>query len=470
MSVPRFSKLKLIMFIDILVAEIGSTTTLINAFNGINTASPRFIGQGQAPTSVLEGDVRVGLNAAIKDLAKNLNADSVEYGKMFATSSAAGGLRMCVHGLVYDMTVKAAQAAALGAGAIIKLATAGKMSEYDIDEVKAIDPNLILLAGGTDYGERETAIYNARLIADSGLKTPVIYGGNVQNQRIIEDIFNSAGIPLYITENVYPKLDLLNIEPARRIIHAVFEEHIVKAAGMEHIRELVTGNIVPTPGAVMEAAQLLYSDLGDLAVIDIGGATTDVHSVTAGSEEIAILMTTPEPFAKRTVEGDLGLFVNSTNLIDMLGKDKLRAELSIDMDEVIANYKPIPETEEQFKLTERLCLAAGLTAVERHAGALRYIYTPKGRQTIAEGKDLTKLKYLIGTGGALTRLPHREKIMRQIADMNTASMMLYPKPERLKLLYDNDYIMASLGVLSKVYPEAALSLMRQSLGIEQKTI
>ena len=34
------------MFIDILVAEIGSTTTLVNAFNGIETDTPRFIGQG----------------------------------------------------------------------------------------------------------------------------------------------------------------------------------------------------------------------------------------------------------------------------------------------------------------------------------------------------------------------------------------------------------------------------------------
>ena len=117
------------MFVDILVAEIGSTTTLVNAFCGINTAHPRFIGQGQAPTSVLEGDVRIGLNAAVADLAQCLKVPGIEYGQMFATSSAAGGLRMCVHGLVYDMTVKAAQAAALGAGAIIKLATAGKLSE-----------------------------------------------------------------------------------------------------------------------------------------------------------------------------------------------------------------------------------------------------------------------------------------------------------------------------------------------------
>ena len=45
-------------------------------------------------------------------------------------------------------------------------------------------------------------------------------------------------------------------------------------------------------------------------------------------------------------------------------------------------------------------------------------------------------------------------------------MLLYPKPGRLKLLFDNHYIMASLGVLSKTYPEAALDLMKQSLGIK----
>lgn len=453
------------MKLDILVYEIGSTTTLVNAFNGIDTDTPRFIGQGQAPTSVLEGDVRIGLRSAIDDLAKNLGTDNIDYGIAFATSSAAGGLRMTVHGLVYDMTVKAAQAAALGAGAIIKLATAGKMSDYDITDLKAIKPNLILLAGGTDYGERETAVHNARMIAASGINAPVIYGGNVQNHHIVKEIFEGTGVPLYITENVYPKLDLLNIEPARKIIHKVFEEHIIKAAGMEHIRDMVMGNIIPTPGAVMEAAQLLYNDIGDLAVIDIGGATTDVHSVTAGSDEIAQIQTTPEPFAKRTVEGDLGMYVNAHNLIDMLGKDKLAKELGLDIDAVMQNYKPIPETPEQFNLTQRLCFAAGVTSVERHAGALRYIYTPRGRQTIAEGKDLSMLKYLVATGGALTRLPDRRNIMRRIADCNENGMMLYPKPSVLKLLYDNHYIMASLGVLSKQYPEAALSLMRQSLGI-----
>lgn len=453
------------MNIDVLVAEIGSTTTLVNAFAGINTDKPRFIGQGQAPTSVLEGDVRIGLEGAVEDLKNRLGLDKIEYGEMLATSSAAGGLRMCVHGLVYDMTVKAAQAAALGAGAIVTMATAGKMSEYDIEDLVASRPNLILLAGGTDYGERETALYNAARIAETGLKAPVIYAGNVQNQRAVMDIFKKAGVSCTVTENVYPKLDKLNIEPARKIIHKVFEEHIIKAPGMEHIRDMVTGSIMPTPGAVMEAVQLIYNEIGDVVAVDIGGATTDVHSVTGGSEEIGILMTSPEPFAKRTVEGDLGLYVNAKNLIERIGESALQNELGIDMEAVMANYLPIPKTEGQFKLTERLCREAGLVALERHAGALRYIYTPSGRKTVAEGKDLTAVKTIIGTGGALTRLPHREQLLRALADCNATGMMLYPKPSKIRLLFDDDYIMASLGVMSKHYPEAALKLMKRSLNI-----
>lgn len=453
------------MNIDVLVAEIGSTTTLVNAFAGINTDEPRFIGQGQAPTSVLEGDVRIGLEGAVEDLKNRLGLDKIEYGEMLATSSAAGGLRMCVHGLVYDMTVKAAQAAALGAGAIVTMATAGKMSEYDIEDLVASRPNLILLAGGTDYGERETALYNAARIAETRLKAPVIYAGNVQNQRAVMDIFKKAGVSCTVTENVYPKLDKLNIEPARKIIHKVFEEHIIKAPGMEHIRDMVTGSIMPTPGAVMEAVQLIYNEIGDVVAVDIGGATTDVHSVTGGSEEIGILMTSPEPFAKRTVEGDLGLYVNAKNLIERIGESALQNELGIDMEAVMANYLPIPKTEGQFKLTERLCREAGLVALERHAGALRYIYTPSGRKTVAEGKDLTAVKTIIGTGGALTRLPHREQLLRALADCNATGMMLYPKPSKIRLLFDDDYIMASLGVMSKHYPEAALKLMKRSLKI-----
>ena len=451
------------MHADVLIAEIGSTTTLMNAF--LLGDDPRYLGQGMAPTTVLEGDVRVGLSRALADLQAKLG-DSLAYDRMLATSSAAGGLRMSVHGLVYDMTVRAAEAAALGAGGVIRQVTGGKMSKYDLMDLKALHPNLILIAGGTDFGERETALYNSEQIAALGMKdVPVLYAGNIQNQNVVKSIFSEAGIPVFLTENVYPRLDELNIEPCRKAIQKVFEQHIVRAPGMEYIRDMVTGPILPTPGAVMEAARLLYDEIGDLVVLDIGGATTDVHSVSEGSPEIAALATRPEPFSKRTVEGDLGLYVNAMHLVNAIGVDELDRELSIDTETVMAAYAPIPATDAQVKLTERLCLEAGQTAIRRHAGKYRYIYLPEGRKTLTEGKDLSLVKYIVGTGGALTRLPHRQKLLRQMADMNTSGAMLYPKPGEMTLLFDRDYIMASLGVLSKAYPKEALALMRRSVDL-----
>ena len=446
---------------DVLIAEIGSTTTLVSAFD--LSAKPRFLGQGQAATTVLEGDVRVGLSRAIESLKESLGESSIEYDELLASSSAAGGLKMCVHGLVYDMTVRAAKAAALGAGAIVRQTTAGKLTQSDLAEQRAIQPNLILLAGGTDGGERETALYNAELLATSGTGAPVLYAGNAQNQSAIKAIFERAGVPVYLTENVYPRLDALNIEPVRKQIHAAFERHIVSAPGMEHIRDLVTGPILPTPGAVMEAAMLLYEEIGDLVVLDIGGATTDVHSVTNGSEEIARLLTAPEPFNKRTVEGDLGLYVNAHHLVEQIGEEKLSHELGLDVAAVLREYRPIPETDAQFLLTSRLCLEAGLTAISRHAGRLRHFYTPQGRATAAEGKDLSLVKTIVGTGGALTRLPERERILRQLADCNAGSTMLYPKPGTMHLAFDEKYIMASLGVLAKTNPAAAKELLLETL-------
>ena len=450
------------MKINVLVAEIGSTTTVVNAFNGIGTPYPTFVGQGQAPTSVLEGDVTVGLKSAINSLKENLHADEITWDDMLATSSAAGGLRMTVHGLVYDMTVRAAKEAALGAGGIIKMITSGKIRKTDIKKIQEVNPNIILVAGGVDYGERDTALYNLEMILSSGIKIPIIYAGNIENQEEVKIMCDEAGVQVYIVENVYPKIDMLVVEPTRKIIQNAFEEHIIHAPGMTKVRDLVKGPIIPTPGAVMEAAKVLKEDLGDLVIFDVGGATTDVHSVTQGSEEVNSILISPEPEAKRTVEGDLGVYVNVNHVIDKIGIDELKKEFP-DLDELLANYKPIPESDREKQFVERLTVEAVLTSLERHAGTLRNLYGPNGKKTVAEGKDLTAIKYIIGTGGALTRLPNKENILLKVRT-HGKGLELYPTLAA-KVLIDEDYIFSSLGVLSKIYPEDALMLMKKSLRI-----
>ncbi len=460
------------MRVDVLVAEIGSTTTVVNAFKDLDSEDPVFWGQGQAPTSVLDGDVRIGLQGAIDDLCKKKGIEKLEYDQMLATSSAAGGLKMTVHGLVYDMTAKAAKEAALGAGGIIHDITVGRLRRSDLARIKEINPNLILIAGGVDYGERDTAVYNAEMIRTLGLKTPVVYAGNVENQDEMKLIFDEeSGQYLYLVENVYPKIDTLNVEPCRKVIQDAFEDHITHAPGMEHVRDMVNGPIIPTPGAVMECTKLLYDCIGDVMTIDVGGATTDVHAVTEDSDAVARILTAPEPKAKRTVEGDLGVYVNRMKVIESIGEEKLREEcentLHIDLDKTLESYVAIPKTEDEFKLVERLTKEATLRAVERHAGQIRYVYGPSGRQTLAEGKDLTQVKYIVGTGGALTRLPHRVEIMEMIPKDNETGMKLYPS-DAVKVLVDNDYIMASLGVLSKTHRQGAIKILAKSLGMELK--
>ena len=456
------------MKVDVLVAEIGSTTTVVNAFRGLDSDNPEFFAQGQAPTSVLEGDVRIGLNGAIEDLKRKAGIDALEYDEMLATSSAAGGLKMTVHGLVYNMTAKAAKEAALGAGGIIHFVTAGKLRRSDLAKIREIQPNLILLAGGVDFGERDTAIYNAEMLRSMGLKVPVVYAGNVENQEEMKLIFDEeSGMPLYNIENVYPKIDELNVEPCRRVIQDAFEDHITRAPGMEHVREMVNGPIIPTPGAVMECTKLLYDCIGDCIVLDVGGATTDLHSVAEDSDMVARILTAPEPKAKRTVEGDLGVYVNRYKVIESIGEEKFREEMQamgVDADKTLEHYRAIPKGEDEIKLVERLTKEAVLKAVERHAGQIRYVYGPSGRVTLAEGKDLTQVRHIVGTGGALTRLPHRIELMQSILKDNETGMKLYPG-DGVDFLVDNDYIMASLGVLSKTHREGAIKLLERSLGV-----
>ncbi|MDP4115543.1 MAG: GlmL-related ornithine degradation protein [Bacteroidota bacterium] len=456
------------MHIDVLVAEIGSTTTVVNAFQNVGGSAesgspyPLFIGQGQSATTVLQGNVIIGLKGAVEDLKRKLDVSEITWDEMFATSSAAGGLRMSVHGLVYDMTVRAAKEAALGAGAIVKLVTAGKMRKSDLQKVKALNPNIILIAGGVDYGERETALHNFEKIASLSLNVPIIYAGNTENVEEISDLAKEYSVKLYVVDNVYPKVDTLNVEPARRIIQQVFEEHIIHAPGMSHVHDMVTGPILPTPGAVMEAAILLKEEIGDLLVFDVGGATTDVHSVTVDSEEISRILISPEPAAKRTVEGDLGVYINLKHIVEKIGMQELIKEFP-DAAELIANAKPIPVSGREKEFIERLTKEAVLTALERHAGKLRYIYSMPGKKSIAEGKDLTNVKFIIGTGGALTRLPKRIDILKLIGNHGKGEE-LFPKNDT-NILIDNHYIMASLGVLSKKYPQAAISLLKKSLEI-----
>ena len=298
------------MKLEIIVAEIGSTTTVVSGFSDLD-AAPRLVGQGQGPTTVEAGDVRQGLKLALADLRANLGCDTQWQP---ACSSAAGGLKMTVHGLVYDMTARAAREAALGAGAVLHQVTAGEISPHDLEKTRQISPNIILLAGGVDYGERNIILDNARKLATLDLPIPLIYAGNVAIQAEIADIFAGTRFLLNTVENVYPRIDELNIEPTRKAIQQAFEEHIIHAPGMSKIREVVDGPIQRFRRSA-QRSHITVAGWG-LLVFDVGGATT----VCIPSPLVRKSM--PSSSARAPGKADCGgdrSHVNAANLIDLVG-------------------------------------------------------------------------------------------------------------------------------------------------------
>jgi uncharacterized protein (TIGR01319 family) len=427
--------------IDILTIEVGSTITKANAFQKTPAGHLEHVGQGFAPTSVAQGDVGIGVTGAKADLIARLGRET-DFAETFVNSSAAGGLRMTVHGLTYNMTARAAKEASLGAGAILKLVTAGLLADSDMAEIKALAPNMILLAGGVDYGDRETVLQNARRLAASGLKTPILYAGNVAARGPISELFSSCGIEFLTAANVFPDIDVLNVEPLRHVIQDMFSRHIIHAPGMAALQTLTQLPILPTPGAVLKATELFAEIMGDTVVFDVGGATTDVHSVTEGSTEFADKLVDPEPRAKRTVEGDLGVFVNARNILDIAADASWKDRLG--------ELRAMPGTEREKELTRWLCARAVEVGVRRHAGTLADIYTPTGRRQVVRGKDLSAVRWVVGTGGALTRVEGGEAILTTIC--TGPGKYLLPRPDA-RILLDRSYLFSALGTVAQAYPD-----------------
>jgi uncharacterized protein (TIGR01319 family) len=472
----------------VLLIDFGSTNTKVTA---VDPLGEELLGTAAAFTTVTS-DIGEGLAEALALLEKETGP--IRFPKRYACSSAAGGLRMIASGLVPSLTAEAARLASLGAGAKVVKVFSYELTDEDAAEIAALKPDIFLLSGGVDGGNRDNILHNARTLAalaaakppDSPAKGgpfPVLLAGNRSAAAECERIL--SGWEVIRCPNVLPQLGKLNIEPVQAQIRELFLRRIIHAKGLSRERELISGILMPTPAAVKKAVELLAEGvpgtggkaplprregIGELVAVDLGGATTDVYSVARGMPQAGevILKGLPEPFSKRTVEGDIGMRYSAAGVLEAAGAARL-AELSgLDEDRVIAwtarlNAHPedLPSTEEEERLDFALAAAAVETAVTRHAGTLEEIYTPAGPARLQTGKDLTGVENLVLTGGALIRNPRVEEIARRALYKRTNPASLRPRGSRIFI--DRSYILAAMGLLAEEYPQAALSIMHKEI-------
>jgi uncharacterized protein (TIGR01319 family) len=452
----------------ILLIDFGSTYTKVTA---VDVENAKLLGSAAAYTTV-QTDVNDGLANAVTRLEEQTG--KLDFAERYACSSAAGGLRMIASGLVPELTAEAAKCASLGAGAKVVKTYSFELTEDDAAEILAAKPDIFLLVGGTDGGNKACILNNAHVLAEAGGSFPIVIAGNRNAARECERIL--AGREVYVCENVMPKFGTLNIEPAQQRIRDIFLNRIVRAKGLTKASELISGILMPTPSAFLAAMRLLadgtkaQSGIGELIAVDVGGATTDVYSIAAGMPDHpgTILKGLPEPYVKRTVEGDVGMRYSIHGIVDAAGLDTvaaisgLAAERVKELVDFLGTHTDtLPNTPELETLDEALAGCAIRTAVTRHAGRIEETYTMMGLAYAQTGKNLMNVERLVVTGGSLIHTKNTGKI---------ASYALYDpkdpaslKPRKAELLVDRKYILAAMGLLSEHYPEAALTIMKEEL-------
>ncbi|MGZ8446083.1 MAG: glutamate mutase L, partial [Candidatus Binatia bacterium] len=401
---------------------------------------------------------------------------------VLASSSAAGGLRIVVVGNVPGLTVEAANQAALGAGAKVVGATAFKLNPTKLADLELLRPDMILLTGGVDGGDAATILHNAALLAQSSLAVPIVVAGNRLAAEVVADLLRREGKEVLCVANVMPHAGKLDVEPAREAIRQIFMARITQAKGLDGLAGIVPV-VLPTPMAVLEGVRLgaegaaAEAGWGDMLVVDVGGATTDVHSIGyghAGGENV-IVQSMAEAYAKRTVEGDLGIRYNAATIFERVGAATLLADLQRDfghiavtgamlhgyVEQIGSDTSTLPQADWHGAADAVLAHAAVDIAIARHVGRRERIVAREGEAWLHYGKDMRDTHTLIGTGGVFVHNSSAVFILAQREQSDDRVQALRPRQPRIYL--DKSYLLYAVGLLAQEYPSVGLRLFQQHM-------
>ena len=481
----------------ILATDCGSTTTkaiLIELIEGTYRQTHR----GEAPTTVEKpfADVTIGVVNALTEVGELAGKRFIDdEGKIIqpatekegcdlyiSTSSAGGGLQMMVAGVVREMTAASAKRAALGAGAIVMdvISSNDKRREHEqIQRIRELRPDMILVSGGTDGGTTEKVVSLAELIAPakpqprfgSAYEMPIIYAGNNKAREQVSEALDEDWIDLSVVDNLRPTLEQENLEPARDRIHDVFLEHVMAhAPGYDKLMKWSDAPIMPTPGAVGDILQTIASAKSiNVVGVDIGGATTDVFSVF-------------DSIFNRTVSANLGMSYSISNVCAEATMPNVLRWVHFDMDErelrnrvknKMIRPTTIPQSREALIFEQAVAREALRLAYQQHkefATTLKGVQQQRtvgdtfsqetGGQTIVNNM---RLDLLVASGGVLSHAPR----------MHQTAMMLIDafEPEGItELAKDSIFMMPHLGVLASVHPKAATEVFERDCLIYLGTV
>ncbi|SIM70726.1 glutamate mutase L [Micromonospora cremea] len=436
-------------------ADVGSTYTKAAV---VDLAAGVLVGAAAAPTTV-GSDVLHGLDAAVAAATAGLGVRDVPW---YVCSSAGGGLRLAVIGYEPLVTAQAGRRVGLSAGAHVVHVAAGRLGAADLAALRAARPDVVLLVGGTDGGDADTITHNATRLARARWRVPVVLAGNGDVRAELTGLLESAGVPVTAAENVLPRIGVLAPASARAAIRAVFLRHVIGGKRLSRGTRFARLVRAATPDAVLTGVEVLADSIGgDLAVVDVGGATTDVYSVltpderaTGPGREVAGSL-----WRARTVEGDLGMRWSAAGVVRAAAEERLltpgeQDDLAVAAARRAADPAFLAADDAERAVDARIATLAATVALRRHA---------RGAATGERaGRDLRDVRLLVGSGGVLRHAP-ADAAGRVLAAVLGDHAGGWALPRAARPVVDTDYVLAAGGLLAEEHRAAAGALLRHHL-------
>lgn len=454
-----------------MMIDFGSTYTKIVC---ASLTEKRLIRAGSFPSTV-RSDARVNLEQCMEFARETLGKENLEQSLKLCSSSAAGGLRMAVIGLTERLSYVAGRNTAFGAGGKIIASYSGALTPEQIHELELSQAEIILLCGGYEKGNRSIVMHNAEMLANSHIFIPVIYAGNSSIARQVRTALVSREKKCLLADNIIPDVGVLNTASAEEAIRDQFMNRIVNMKGIGCVRSELGEVLMPTPAAVLAAGTLLsegsatQKGLGKLMMVDVGGATTDVYSFNENKPYPgARLMGVSEPYAKRTVEGDMGMRESSICILREVGDKALASGAGVTAEQIeqgvqtrITTTGYLPDTPDEQRIDQELAGQAVGVSVRRHAGHVEHVWTTGSKQ-YQVGKNISEVSEIIGIGGVIVNSPDPAAILQRSAlRVGESEDVLIPR--ELNAHIDRDYVFYAAGLLRDYDEETAMALMKASI-------
>ncbi|WP_344750993.1 glutamate mutase L, partial [Micromonospora olivasterospora] len=380
----------------------------------------------------------------------------------YVCSSAGGGLRLAVVGYEPLVTAQAGRRVGLSAGANVVHVAAGRLGGADVAALRAARPDVVLLVGGTDGGDADTLTHNATRLARARWRVPVVLAGNVDVRDELRGLLAGAGVPVTAADNVLPRIGVLAPASARAAIREVFLRHVIGGKRLSRGSRFARLVRAATPDAVLTGVEVLADAAGgDLVVVDVGGATTDVYSVLTPDERDSGpgRQVTGSLWRARTVEGDLGMRWSAPGVVRAAAEERLLAvgEQDVLVGEAAARAAEpgfVPVDAAGRAVDGRIAALAATVAVRRHARG--------GATGERDGRDLRDVRLLVGSGGVLRHAPSGDAAV-VLGAVLTDHAGGWPVPRDARAVVDVDYVLAAGGLLAAEHPRAAGLLLRRHL-------